>query len=154
MMMDFNKNGFIEIKIMSKKDLNLKERKKIKNENNKINDKIKNKSKNKIKRNNNVFINYITPTFIKYVIIIGMFNQKVKNNIFDSFYFKFSKITLTINNTGYNYIFGHGASIYYPDVVYINENKQDKIDNNYLNLRAYIKIKIVIYGENDFSRVT
>ena len=130
MMVDFNRNCFIEIINISKKDLNLKERKKYKNENNKTIENKINKRKNKIIGNNKKISNYIIIIIIKSVIILDIFNQKVKNNIFDSFYYQFSNITLKIKGKGNNYIFGHNingllfSTYSYPNKVYINGIKQ------------------------------
>ena len=62
-------------------------------------------------------------------IIINMFRQ-INNNIFDLFYFQYSKITLKIQGIGNNYILGnYGTSrfqgIEYRKEVYINGNIQN-----------------------------
>ena len=140
MMMDFNKNGFIEIQKISKENLNLKERKKIKNESNKIIENKINKRRNKIIGNINKISNCMIINIIKSVILFDIYNKKVKNNVFAPFNFPLSNIILKIKGIGYNYILCQKSyswendfnSIYYPNEVYINGNKQDIINNNYL----------------------
>ena len=129
MMIHFDKNGFIEIKNELTKDLNSSERKIIKNENIKIIENGKNKRKNTIIGNNNKISYYTITIIIKYLIILDIFSKKIKNIIFNSFYFQISKITLKINGTGYNNIFG--SRVLKPNEIYINGNKQEKVNNNY-----------------------
>ena len=98
-------------------------------ENKKINIIIKNVIHNK----NAIIINYI---IIIASIIINICCQ-IKNNIFNLFFFKYSKISLKIKGIGDNNILGvdninsNFQDIIYLKEVYINGVRQDKIENKY-----------------------
>ena len=75
-----------------------------------------------------IFFNYITVCIIKFLIIINYFNQTESNIIL----FKNTKISLKIKGVGESIILDVDFDKkYYPNEVYINGNKQNKISNTY-----------------------
>ena len=125
----FNENSIFEIKKESNMTIIIKG--KNKSNNNKLKENENKKRMNNI--NNNIIIrNYI---IINISILINILYQ-IKNNIFDLFYFQYSKITLKIRGIGYNNIIGNDnfckfQGINYLKEVYINGNKQDTIEYKY-----------------------
>ena len=104
-----------------------------------LNDNYK-KKKNQIKKrkinindNNEIIINYIMITLIKFIYILCPIKSK---KLLDLFYFQNSKITLKIKGIGINTILGNETNenfkrINFLNEVYINGNKQDKIEYKY-----------------------
>ena len=69
-------------------------------------------------------------------LTINIFYYVKSNILFDLFYYQYSKITLKIKGIGEHFIFGNDAyskfeSIYYPNEIYINGNKESKINYKY-----------------------
>ena len=79
-----------------------------------------------INNNNNIMI-----FLFKLLILINIFSP-LKNNIFDLYYFRISKISLKIKGFGLNSILGkYFNKSLYPNYVYINGEKQDSIECEY-----------------------
>ena len=84
---------------------------------------------------NNIIIKYILINLIAFRTI-NIFYYVKSNILFDLFYYQYSKITLKIKGIGEHFIFGNDEhskfeSIYYPNEIYINGNKESKINYKY-----------------------
>ena len=84
---------------------------------------------------------------IKFIILINLFIKTFPTHKIFSIDFYFSNITLKIKGTGYNKIFcsntGSFLTDYYPNLVYINGNKQDSINFQYNFIEAENVVKLV-----------
>ena len=112
----------------------------------KINGKLTNERKNKrntITTRNNILIIF-TIIFINIIEILTKYNLYFNE-------LKLSNITLKIKESGGQYVFGtHFNNQYYPDIIYINGEKKDKIENHYyLNQTNNIIILIWINNINN-----
>ena len=151
--MDLKKNGFHKIENETEKTLNLTGRTKNNDNYIIIEDNNKNIRKNKIIRNikhinNNIII-------IKFLIIINLFIQilSYNNNLIE---LTFSNITLRINGTGTKNIFSSRASSFptknYPNVVYINGNKQDTVNYSYIFNQSDNYVKLIWNNNKDYCQ--
>ena len=117
-----------------------------------------------IKRNNfkkNIILNnnirFIVSVYLAINLIIS--NLSIKNYL-SSFIYKNSYISLKIKGTGNLYIFGNnknGITCSYdmpplPDEIYINEIKQENINNNYYFNESENTVKLI--WENNINKTT
>jgi len=96
---------------------------------------IVNKTKNKKNDNNIIFRNYFIIILITF-LLLNKICQIKSNFLLNLFHFQDSKITLKIKGIGDSIIFGNESSgsfkgINYLKEIYINGNKQDKIEYKY-----------------------
>ena len=96
---------------------------------------IVNKTKNKKNDNNIIIRNYFIITLIT-ILLLNKICQIKSNFLLNLFHFQNSKITLKIKGIGDSIIFGNESSgsfkgINYLKEIYINGNKQDKIEYKY-----------------------
>jgi hypothetical protein len=73
---------------------------------------------------------YIIIVLIKLEALINILSL-IEDNKFDFYYFQSSKISLKIKGVGENKILGNFSNFNCLKEVYINGNKQDKINNKY-----------------------
>ena len=90
-------------------------------------------SQKKMQRKN-ILVNYLR--VFKLLIVINLFSQTFEeNNNFNSIECRFSNITLKINGNGIKMIFNSNISLfktsYYPDIIYINGEKQLEVNHSY-----------------------
>ena len=102
------------------------------NEGIRMNNKMKKIINNKIETQIQIRKNFIT--IIKLIIFLLMVQSFSNKNILFLKY-NFSNITLKIKGIGYNNIFSSKEDVflqsYYPNLIYINEIKQDIINYSY-----------------------
>ena len=132
-----NESIMTPIKNKSKKIVNDKSKKKLYQ--------IK-KIKNNINNNYTTTINYTIFTLINFILI--NFICQIKCNIFNSFYFQYSKITLKIKGIGESEIFGKGKykyfrSINYLKEIYINGIPQDEKAFSYQFNQTYNFVELI-----------
>ena len=140
--MDYNKYGFFKIKKVLEKIVNIKNKIIIKNENNKINKKRINN--NNIIRFRMRYINYII--IIKLLIMIDLFIQIFPYYIFNLIDYKSSYVIVKVKGSGNKYVFYNGSCTRtpdFPDEVWINEVKQDKVEREYDLDKEENNIKLV-----------
>ena len=106
---------------------------------------IKSQKKKIITRN----INYFKYDYFILILINAI------NLIFltDKSYFQYmhsSYITLKVKGTGYRQVFCQKLSdfdtVYYPNEIYINDEKQDSINHSYLFNQTYNYVKLIWYN--------
>ena len=128
----FCKIGIFEIKNESIINMILIDKKQL-NNNYKIKESQIKKRKININDNNAIIINYIIIILIKFIYIFCQIKSK---KLLDLFHYQNSKITLKIKGIGIYTILGNVTngnfkSINYLNEVYINGNRQDKIEYKY-----------------------
>ena len=136
------KNNSLEEENKLKKDL-----RKIKVEINKTKRKnIKNKIIQITQFNNNIInISY-------FIVILILINQVLLDNQLYLINLNFSKITLKINGSGNKYVLSESSYYfkigYYPNITYINEERQPIVNNSYYFNQTNNKIELIWYNNN------
>ena len=127
---------YFEIKHLPHIAFNIKEKRELKNNDNKFQEKGEKNAKNNIIKNFIINKNFVLMTIIKTLILANIFScSKNNKSIFYSLQY-LSNISLKIKGIGENRILGYEAGkgnslINYLKDVYINGNKQDTISNKY-----------------------
>ena len=127
---------YFEIKHLPHIAFNIKEKRELKNNDNKFQEKGEKNAKNNIIKNFIINKNFGLMTIIKTLILANIFScSKNNKSIFYSLQY-LSNISLKIKGIGENRILGYEAGkgnslINYLKDVYINGNKQDTISNKY-----------------------
>ena len=118
----------------------------------------KNRFNNLFRKDNNIFFNIITNKantnniyffinfkLILYFILLLFFTEHIgTNNILSCIILKFSNITLKINGTGYQNIFGNEfKKINYPDIININGIRQNYKNYSYYFNESMNTIKLI-----------